>query len=103
MQTYPKKRIDLIIEAPLKQRIMDCLDQANVSGYSVLPIIAGRGQDNSWTAEGQIGNSTQMVLIVCVADASKVDDLLASVFDLISHQIGFVTISDVFVVRPDRF
>ncbi|MFZ4748813.1 MAG: DUF190 domain-containing protein [Sphingomonas sp.] len=103
MQTHPKKRIDLIVETPLKQRIIDCLDRANVSGYSVMPIVAGRGQDNSWTAEGQIGNSTQMVSIVCIADASKVDDLLGSLLDLISHQIGFVTISDVFVVRPDRF
>lgn len=103
MQTHPKKRIDIIVEAPLMRRIIDCLDQADVSGYSIMPIMAGRGHDGSWTADGQIGNATQMVAIVCITDASKIDDLLDSVFGVVSHQIGFVTVSDVFVVRRDRF
>ena len=103
MQTHPKKRIDVIVEAPLMRRIIDRLDQANVSGYSVMPIMAGRGHDGSWTADGQISNATQMVAIMCITDASKVDHLLDSVFGVISHQIGFVTISDVSVVRPGRF
>ena len=103
MQTHPKKRIDVIVEAPLMRRIIDRLDQANVSGYSVMPIMAGRGHDSSWTADGQISNATQMVAIVCIIDASKADLLLDSVFGVISHQIGFVTISDVSVVRPGRF
>jgi len=103
MQTHPKKRIDVIVEAPLMRRIIDRLDQANVSGYSVMPIMAGRGHDSSWTADGQISNATQMLAIVCVTDASKVDGLLESIFGVISHQIGFVTISDVSVVRPKRF
>jgi PII-like signaling protein len=85
------------------RRIIDRLDQGNASGYSVMPIVAGRGHDGSWTADGQISNATQMIAIVCITDASKVDDLLDSVFGVISHQIGFVTISDVSVVRPERF
>jgi PII-like signaling protein len=103
MQTHAKKRIDIIVEAPLMRRILARLDQANVSGYSVLPVMAGRGRDGSWTADGQISNATQMVAIVCIADASKVDDLLTSTFGVIANQIGVVTISDVFVVRPERF
>ena len=103
MQTHPKKRIDVIVEAPLMRRIIDRLDQANVSGYSVMPLMAGRGHDGSWTADGQISNVTQMVAIVCITDTSKVDDLVDSVFGVISHQIGFVMISDVSVVRPERF
>ena len=103
MKTHPKKRIDIIFEVPLTQRIIDRLEQAKVSGYSVMPIIAGRGHDSSWTADGQISNATKMVSIVCITDASKVDDLLDSVLGAISNQIGFVTISDVSVVRPERF
>jgi PII-like signaling protein len=103
MHTHPKKRIDVIVEAPLMRRIIDRLDHANVSGYSVMSLMAGRGRETSWSADGQISNATQMVAIVCVTDASKVDDLLASVFEVMSHQIGFITISDVAVVRPERF
>jgi len=103
MQTHPKKRIDVVVEAPLLRRIIVRLDLANVSGYSVMPIVAGRGHDGSWTADGQVSNATQMIAIVCITDPSKADDVLEAVFSVISHQIGFVTISDVSVVRPERF
>ena len=103
MQTHPKKRIEVVVEALLMRRIIDRLDRANVSGYSIMPIIAGRGHDNAWTSDGEISNAAQMVAVVCIADAAKVDDILESVFGVISHQIGFVTISDVFVIRPERF
>ena len=86
-----------------RSRIVERLDQANVSGYSIMPIIAGRGHENSWNADGQVSNANQMVAIVCITDASKIDSLMDSVFSLISDQIGFVTISDVSVVRPERF
>ncbi len=103
MQTHPKKRIEVVVEALLMRRIVERLDRANVSGYSVLPIIAGRGVDHEWTADGQVSNAAQMVAVVCIADASKVDEILEAVFAVISRQIGFVTVSDVFVIRPERF
>jgi len=103
MQTHLKKRIDIVVEAPLLQRVTNQLDRENVSGYSVMPIIAGRGHEGPWTSEGQLGNASQMVAIVCVVDPARVDDLLAATFDLISRQIGHVTVTDVHVVRPQRF
>jgi hypothetical protein len=39
------------------RRIIDQFEQTNVSGYSVMPIMAGRGHDSSWTADGQISNA----------------------------------------------
>lgn len=103
MKTHPKKRIEVIVEAPALQRVVDRIDRADVSGYSILSVAGGRGRDVSWTADGQVGDASRMVAIVCITDAAKVDELLASIFDVVSHQIGFVAVSDVFVVRPDRF
>ena len=103
MKTYPKKRIEVIIEAPLLRRTIDHLDKAGVSGYSVMPIVAGRGHERSWTVDGEIGNAAQMVALVCITDESRLDEVMSSIFGVISHQIGFVTISDVFVVRRERF
>jgi len=103
MKTHPKKRIEVIVEVPAMQRIVDRIDRADVSGYSILSVVAGRGGDRSWTVDGQIGDAAKMVAIVCITDASKVDDLLSSIFDVVSHQIGLVSVSDVHVVRPERF
>lgn len=103
MQTYPKKRIDIIIEMPLLRRITDRFEKAGVSGYSILPVIAGRGQSGAWSAEGQVSGVGQMAAVVCIVDAAKVDEVLEQVFAVVRRQIGFVTVSDVSVVRPERF
>ena len=103
MQTHPKKRIDLIIEMPLLRRITERFDKAGVSGYSVLPIIAGRGQSGEWSAGGQVSEVGQMAAVICIVDAGKVDAVLEEVFAVIRKQIGLVTVSDVSVVRPERF
>lgn len=103
MQTYPKKRIDLIIEMPLLRRITTLLENAGVSGYSVMPVIAGAGQGGAWSADGQVGGAGQMAAILCIIDAAKVDALLEQVFAVVRRQIGFVTVTDVPVMRPERF
>jgi nitrogen regulatory protein PII len=103
MQTHQKKRIDLIIEMPLLRRITERFDKAGVSGYSVLPVIAGRGQSGAWSAGGQVSEVGQMAAIVCIVDIAKVDAVLDEVFAVVRKQIGFVTVSDVAVVRPERF
>jgi nitrogen regulatory protein PII len=103
MKTHPKKRIDLIIEMPLLRRITERFDKAGVSGYSVLPVIAGRGQSGTWSAGGQVSEVGQMAAIVCIVDPTKVDAVLGEVFAVVKKQIGFVTVSDVAVIRPERF
>ena len=103
MQTHPKKRIDIIIELPLLRRITERFDKTGVSGYSVLPVIAGRGQSGEWSAGGQVSEVGQMAAIICIVDAGKVDAVLDEVFVVVRKQIGLVTVSDVSVVRSERF
>jgi len=103
MKTYPKKRIDIMVEAPLMDRVIAILDEQNVSGYTVLPALSGRGKDGAWHRDGQIGRVGAVVQIFCIVDESREQDVLEPLFRLVSRQIGIVTISDVRVVRPDHF
>jgi nitrogen regulatory protein PII len=103
MQTFAKKRIEVFIEAPLLRRVTELLDQAQISGYTVMPLLGGRGHDGAWSAEGQIGSAAQMVGLICIVDEGRADALLETLFAVISHQIGMVTISDVAVIRRERF
>jgi nitrogen regulatory protein PII len=98
-----KKRIDIVVETPLMRSVTRKLDEANVPGYSVFPLLEGRGMLNAWSAEGQVSNAANMVAMLCVVDSSQVDAVIDAVLDVIRDRIGFVAISDVFVVRPERF
>jgi PII-like signaling protein len=103
MTLYKKKRIEIVVEAPLKQRMIKILDDANVGGYTVLAAAAGRGADGVWDREGLVGRVGAMVVIFCYLDEARVESVLGAVFKLIQKQIGIVTISDVEVVRPEAF
>jgi nitrogen regulatory protein PII len=100
---HPKKRIDIIVESPLVRIIAGKLDEEQVSGYSVLPVLQGRGTDNAWNSEGQVSDTANMVALFCIVDASRADRVVDAVLATIRDRIGFVTISDVMVVRPERF
>jgi PII-like signaling protein len=103
MQTFPKKRIELFVEAPLLRRMLDRFDKAGVSGYSVLPVVAGRGQTGPWSADTQIGTAGGMYCVVCIVDPARADTVLEIVYTAVSRQIGIVSICDVAVVRSERF
>ena len=103
MQTYPKKRIDIMIEAPLMARVLATLDSSGVMGYTVLQAYAGKGKDGPWHRDGVVGRAGALVQIFCIVDESRMDAVLDAVFEVVSRQIGIVTVSDVQVIRRDYF
>ncbi len=103
MQTYPKKRIEIMVEAPVMNRILSILDEHEAPGYTVFPAVAGRGVDGSWHRDGLVGRVGSVVQIICIVDASRADSILEPLFKLVSRQIGIVTISDVEVIRSEHF
>lgn len=92
-----------MVEAPLMQRVLNLLDQQNVSGYTVLPVLAGRGKDGAWHRDGVVGRAGALVMIFCIVDEQRMDDVLEPLYKLVSRQIGIVTVSDVQVIRAEYF
>ena len=103
MQTHPKKRIEIIIEAPLRKRLVDLLNRNAVKGYTVLPAAAGGGLETSWHREGQVTDAGQMVMVVCIVDQGQADAIVEAVYELLSRHHGIVSLSDVEVIRSERF
>jgi len=103
METYPKKRIEIVIETPLVGRVTDCLNRLAVSGYSAVALTAGRGQRGSWSSDGQVGTALQMTQIVCIADANLAERVIQRMFEIVKPQAGFIAMSDVAVLRQERF
>jgi nitrogen regulatory protein PII len=104
IQTHPKKRLEIIVEAPMLPRLLDRLDRAAVTGYTVIPALAGRGLGGgSWRSEGLAGDAGRMVMVICVTDATRVDAVLETVYAIVRPAIGIVTVSEVGVIRAEHF
>lgn len=102
MQTHPAKRVEIIIEAIMERRLLDALEGAKVTGFTVLPVLGGSGRSGRWSREGQVGRSG-MVAVVCLVRPERLDALLEAAFAVVEPQMGVVGVSDVQVLRAERF
>ena len=102
MDMYPAKRVEIIIEAPLERRLTDALEKAEVTGFTVLPVLGGSGRSGRWSREGQVGRAG-MVAVICLIKPERLDALLAAAFAVGEPHIGVVSITDAHVLRVERF
>lgn len=102
MKTHDAKRVEITIEAPMKRRLTDALQNADVTGYTILPVLGGSGRSGTWTREGQVGRSG-MVQVVCIVHPDKLDGLLDAAFAVVERHIGVVTVTNCQVLRAERF
>jgi PII-like signaling protein len=103
MRTHRKKRIDIVAEAPILKRIVRLLEEAEVTGYTIIPALAGRGRHGDWSREGLAGDAGRMMVVFCVVDPAQVDAILDRLDAVIRRQIAIVTVTDVEVIRDDHF
>ena len=103
MQTFRKKKLEIIIEEPYLHVLTDWFDHQSVSGYTILPLLAGKGKDGSWSREGLVSGAGSSVMVFCILDESITQKILAEIYPQLEHRIAIVTISDVEVIRKDHF
>lgn len=103
METFKKKRIDIVIESLVLKRLLEVFETHEVKGYTVFSAQAGSGESGAWQAEGVLGGTGELRVVFCIVDETRVDEILEPVFKLISRHIGIVTVSDVEVVRGSQF
>lgn len=100
---FSKKRVEIFVEAPALPQVIDALEGAAVQGYTVLEAMAGKGHSGTWRLDDSFNSATNVVVVVCILDAALVDQVVASLFEIVRRQIGVLTVSDVMVVRSEHF
>lgn len=103
MQTHDAKRVEIIIEAPMEQRLTDVLVNAGVKGFTVLPVLGGSGRSGQWSREGQVSAAGGMVAVVCIIRPNRLEDLLDAAFSVVDRHIGVVSVTNCQVLRAERF
>lgn len=102
MEMHDAKRVEIMIEAPLERRLTDALHSAEVTGFTVLPVLGGSGRSGRWSRDGQVGRAG-MVAVICLIKPDRLDTLLKAAFAVVEPHIGVVSITDAQVLRAERF
>ena len=103
MQTHTAKRVEIIIEQVMLRRLTEALTSAEVTGWSVLPVLGGSGRSGSWSREGQISRGTGMVQVICLIRPERLDQLLDAAFAVVERHIGVISVTDTEILRAERF
>lgn len=102
-ETHQANRVAIIIEAAMLSRLTKALDDAGVTGYSILPVLGGSGRSGRWSREGQVGRASGMAQVVCIIRPERLDALLDAAYQVVNTHIGVITVSDCKVLRAERF
>ena len=102
MEMHPAKRVEIVIEKPLESRLTDALNEAGVTGYTIIPVRGGSGRSGPWTREGQVGRAG-MVMVVCLIKPERLEPLPDAAFAVVERHIGVVSVTDTLVMRAEKF
>ncbi len=103
MQMHHAKRVEVIIEAVMEKQVTRALEEAGVTGFTILPVLGGSGRSGRWTREGTVGRATGMIAVICLITPSRLDILLEALFPVLDEHIGVVSVSDTHILRAERF
>ena len=103
MELNQRKRIEIVVEAALLRAIRRVLDDHGVTGYTVLPVQGGRGDAGEWSREGQISSATEMFMVICLTTEERAGAAIEKALPLLSRGRGVISVSDVGVVRAEKF
>jgi nitrogen regulatory protein PII len=99
---HARKRIEIVVEAVRAEAVTELLDRLGATGWTVLPVHAGRGRQGIRRA-GDPGGVDDNVVILCIASAELAARVVAAQAELLDARPAIVTLSDCEVLRPDRF
>jgi len=102
VSTVQRRKIEILVDAPLVRRIVSAAEAAGVTGYTLLPTLGGAGHGGRWR-DDQVSGAEAKVMFVTIANEAKaaaLTDMLAPLLE--SH--GFLLVSSIVdVVRAEKF
>jgi PII-like signaling protein len=102
IETVQRRKIEVLVDAPLVRRITQTADEVGVTGYTILPTLGGSGRGGRWQ-DDQVSGADAKVIFVTVTSQEKADAFTSALAPLLeSHGLMLMT-STVDVVRAGKF
>lgn len=101
IETVIRKRIEILTDQPLVARVTAAIDEAGITGWTIVPVNAGKGRDGRWREERLTG--TDKVIVLTIAPAAKADALTQALAPILTSHGLLLSMWDVEVIRGERF
>ncbi|QLC24180.1 hypothetical protein HFP57_03480 [Parasphingopyxis algicola] len=102
VETVTRKRIEILVDKPLAHVPIRAAADVGIAGYSLIPVQSGAGRHGSWRND-RISGAENKVIFLTIASEEKADALVDQLAPKLDSHSLLLTVSDVQVVRGDRF
>jgi hypothetical protein len=102
MQLVTRKKLEIFVEAHALHRVEAMLNTFGVKGWSVFNGVEGAGEAGPWR-QSHIESGGDMHMILAITSESAAEQALAWLGEYFSTYRGVVAVSEVQVLRPERF
>ncbi len=100
---HTRRRLELIIERMAQARAGSILRDVGIKGYTVFHAVGGYADGQEWQSDADISLAQDMVMIIAIGDRNTIDRALEQLHQLLDAHIGVLSVSDVEILRPERF
>ena len=100
--TVQRRKLEILVDAPLARRITALAEALGVSGYTLLPAAGGSGRGGRWS-DDQLTGAEAKLMFMTVTSADKAAALIDALAPLLDSHGLLLIASDVAVVRGARF
>jgi PII-like signaling protein len=102
VETVTRKRLEILVDTPLVPRLVRYAREAGISGWSLLHVDAGGGRVGEWRND-EITSAAAKTIMLMIASETQTLALVETLAPLLESHGLLLTISDVQVVRGERF
>ena len=103
LQLHPMKELRVIIAGEHRAFVTELLDRVQVSGYTIIGNISGRGHHGVREAHFMFSEQESLEMILTVVPEETIEPILAGLRPLFERHSGFVYVTDVAVSRQEYF
>jgi nitrogen regulatory protein PII len=99
---HARKRIEIVVERIRAEDVTTLLDRLGATGWTILPVLAGRGRQGVRQG-GDLSGVLDNVVILCIASEAVTARVVEASDELLGARPAIVSITDCTVLRADHF
>jgi len=101
IETVIRKRIEILTDQALQSRVTDAIDEAGITGWTIIPVKEGKGREGRWRQERVMG--TDKVFVLTIASQDKAAKFAEAIAPMLTKYRFVLSMWDVEVIRGERF
>ena len=99
----PMKKLEIIVQGEYQEFVLDLLDRAGVSGWTVVHNLSGKGTHGAHEGHMMFNEDDVLVMVITVVPEGLAGHILEGLTPFFNKHMGVVFTSEIQVTRLGKF